>query len=303
MDDLLYIFARGVIALLQSLPLTWVARIGRVGGALAYCLDARHRRVALENLTMCFGKEKSAAEIRAIARENYRRIGETYCCAVKTSAMTFEQLRPHAEYIGAERLLPPRRVVNAGGHFGNFELYSRFKDLAPMYQCAATYRALNSPALNRIMQMLRERSGCLLFERRTDGAKLRAFMQQPACIVSLQIDQHGGAKGLRLPFLGHDCSTNPSPAIFALRYQCELYAGACFRTGLAKWRLELGGKIPTHDENGRPRPVKDIMRDVLRIQENHVRRDPANWFWVHKRWKPSETQAKIRQKTTSDSEA
>jgi Kdo2-lipid IVA lauroyltransferase/acyltransferase len=289
MDTLLYWLARGLVAFIQSLPLIWVARLGRAGGALAYFLDARHRRVALQNLTMCFGKEKSPEEIRAIAKENYRRIGETYCCAVKTSAMAFDELRPHAEYIGHEHLLPPRRVVNAGGHFGNFELYSRFKDIAPAYQCAATYRALNSPALNRIMKMLRNRSGVLFFERRTEGAKLRAFMQQSPCIVSLQIDQHGGAKGLRLPFLGHDCSTNPSPAIFALRYDCELYAAACFRVGLAKWRLELGEQIPTHDENGEPRAVEDIMRDVLRRQENYVRRDPANWFWVHKRWKPVES--------------
>jgi KDO2-lipid IV(A) lauroyltransferase len=285
MDELIYIAARGGIALLQALPLTFVARLGRALGALAYRLDTRHRGVALENLTMCFGNEKSPAEIRAIAVENFRRIGENYCCAVKTSVMSIAQLRPHTEYIGRERLLPPRRVVNAGGHFGNFELYSRFKDLAPMYQCAATYRALKQPALNRLMEKIRNRSGCQFFERRTEGAKLRAFMNQPACIVSLQIDQHGGDKGLRLPFLGHDCSTNPSPAIFALRYNCELYAAACFRTGLAKWRLELGEKITTHDENGQPRIIEDIMRDVLRTQEKYVRRDPANWFWVHRRWK------------------
>jgi len=286
MYELIYMFASVVIMLLQSLPLTLVARLGRALGALAYCLDARHRKVALENLAMCFGHEKSPEEIRAIAKENFRRIGENYCCAVKTSVMSFEQLRPHSEYIGKERLLPPRRVVNAGGHFGNFELYSRFKDLAPAYQCAATYRALNQPGL---MEKIRNRSGCFFFERRTEGGKLRAFMQQPACIVSLQIDQHGGPKGLRLPFLGHDCSTNPSPAIFALRYGCELYTAACFRTGLAKWRLELGERIPTYDENGQPRDVEDIMRDVLRAQENHVRRDPANWFWVHRRWKPVES--------------
>jgi KDO2-lipid IV(A) lauroyltransferase len=27
------------------------------------------------------------------------------------------------------------------------------------------------------------------------------------------------------------------------------------------------------------------MRDVNRAFEIAVRRDPANWFWVHKRWK------------------
>jgi Kdo2-lipid IVA lauroyltransferase/acyltransferase len=27
------------------------------------------------------------------------------------------------------------------------------------------------------------------------------------------------------------------------------------------------------------------MRDVNAALERAVRRDPANWFWVHRRWK------------------
>ena len=286
MNTLIYWFARILVALLQALPLTWVARFGRASGALVYQLDARHRRVALANLTMCFGGEKSLAEIRELARENFRRIGENYASAIKTFAMSFEKLRPHIEYLGGERLLPPHRVVNACGHFGNFELYARIGDMVPGYQSATTYRALNQPALNRLMKKMRNRSGCLFFERRTDGPLLRAAMNRPDIILGLLADHHGGDKGLRLPFLGHDCSTNPAPAIFALRYDCELYAAVCFRTGLARWRLELGDRIPTH-ENGRPRSIEDIMRDVLRLHEAAVRRDPANWFWVHRRWKPA----------------
>jgi lauroyl/myristoyl acyltransferase len=56
--------------------------------------------------------------------------------------------------------------------------------------------------------------------------------------------------------------------------------------------MELGKQIPTH-ENGHPRSVENIMRDVLRLHENAVRRDPANWFWVHKRWKPAPFKTKI----------
>ena len=53
---MLYLFARALIALIQSLPLPVVAWIGRRGGALAYWLDARHRRVTLQNLEHCFRK-------------------------------------------------------------------------------------------------------------------------------------------------------------------------------------------------------------------------------------------------------
>ncbi|HVU26199.1 MAG TPA: hypothetical protein VHG71_00415 [Verrucomicrobiae bacterium] len=282
MDTLIYWPARALIAFLQVLPLNWVARIGRAGGALAFWIDARHRKVALQNLQMVFGKEKSPEEILALAKEHYRRIGENYCCAIKTAAMSFDQLRPHVEFVRPELLSPPRRLVMAIGHFGNFELYARFRDVAPGYQGATTYRALKQPSLNELMQSLRKKSGTLFFERRTEGPLLRMAMNSNNIILGLLADQ--SSRGVRAPFLGHDCDTGLAPAIFALRYQCELFTAFCFRVGLAKWRLELGEKIPTH-ENGKPRSSEDIMRDVNRSFEIAVRRDPANWFWVHRRWK------------------
>jgi KDO2-lipid IV(A) lauroyltransferase len=286
---MLYYIARALIALIQSLPLTAIARFGRCVGTIAYWLDARHRRVALQNLEMCFGREMSAAEIRALAKENFRRIGESTFSAIKTAAMSKEELLPHVEFVGVERLLPPRRMVFAIGHFGNFELHARFHQFTPGYQSATTYRALKNTAMNRLMQSLRKKSGCLFFERRTDGKLLRAAMHHSNLILGLLADQ--STAGLRAPFLGHDCSTTLSPAIFALRYDCELFTGFCFRVGLAKWRLELGEQIATH-ENGVARSSEDIMREVNRSFEAAVRRDPANWFWVHRRWKSDGNEAK-----------
>ena len=93
MDALLYVVARAVIAFIELLPLRWVARLGRFFGALAYGIDARHRKIAVQNLKLCFGSEKSENEIRAIARENFRRIGENFACAAKTAAMSPHQLK------------------------------------------------------------------------------------------------------------------------------------------------------------------------------------------------------------------
>ena len=290
MDALLYWIARLAITCLSVLPLPWVARLGRLAGAAAYRLDARHRRVALRNLTLCFGNEMSPAAIRALARENYRRIGENFACGIRTAFMRFEELRPFVELVGrldrpAAHPGKPPSVVTAIGHFGNFELYARFGQFQPEYQCATTYRALRQPSLNRLLLSSRERSGCLFFERRTEATALKTAMNQPGMMLGLLADQHAGNNGLRLPFLGHDCSTSAAPAVFALRYGCPLYTGICYRTGLGRWQLVLGQEIPTHS-NGRPREIDAIMLDVNRAFEAAVRRDPANWFWVHNRWKP-----------------
>ena len=299
MDTLIYYFARGVVAMLQALPLLWVARLGRALGAMAYGLDGRHRRVVLDNLRLCFSQKKLPAEIRAIARENFRRIGENYCSAIKTAAMSPSQLVPHFDLTFGKSILPheadagPQSRIVAIGHFGNFELYARFGEFVPVFKCAATYRALNQPALNRIMVALRKSESCRFYERRTEAAALKAAMSDTGLLLGLLADQHAGRNGLRLPFLGHDCSTSPAPAIFALRYNCPLHTAICYRIGLGKWQVEVGDEIPTR-VNGIARPTADIMLDVNRAFEVAVRRDPANWFWVHKRWKKQKSEDRIQ---------
>lgn len=54
---MIYCLGRGVIISIQLLPLTWVARLGRLSGTLAYHIDGRHRRITLDNLTSIFGRE------------------------------------------------------------------------------------------------------------------------------------------------------------------------------------------------------------------------------------------------------
>ena len=144
MGTVLYLGARALVALLQALPLIWVARIGRAGGAVFYWLDARHRRVALRNLKLCFDGEKSELEIKALARENFRRIGENFCCAVKTAGMDADEIRRCVEVVGAEKIENQfssegaRSLVVAIGHFGNFELFARAAQLYRGYQSATT---------------------------------------------------------------------------------------------------------------------------------------------------------------------
>lgn len=300
MNLLLYWPARLLVALLQTLPLRWVARLGRAGGALAHRLDARHRKVALKNLTLAFGAEKSPTEIQAIARENFRRLGENFCCAVKTAAMTPAAMKEHFVFLGAEKITARLRAagskncVIAIGHFGNFELYARFGQFTPGYLCATTYRALRQPALNRLLQDIRATSGSKFFERRTDAAALKAAMASSGLMLGLLADQHAGGSGVRLPLFGHDCSTTTAPAVFALRYHCPLFTGICYRVGLARWEIVAGDEIPTH-ENGRPRSAEAIMADVNRAYEAAIRRDPANWFWVHNRWKPANFKVRRRE--------
>jgi lauroyl/myristoyl acyltransferase len=110
MDLLLYLIARTVVTFIQTLPLAWVARLGRAGGAVAYWVDGRHRRVALQNLELIFGSRKTAAERTAIARENFRRMGEVFACMIKIASLSDAEIQGILELVGT---LPPNRTAPA----------------------------------------------------------------------------------------------------------------------------------------------------------------------------------------------
>src|SRR6185295_480789 len=146
-------------------------------------------------------------------------------CAVKTAAMTPQALESRFTFVNhaktSARLdgLRPYSCIVAIGHFGNFELYAHMSRFFPGCQFATTYRALRQPSLNRLLTSLRERSGCLFFERREDGTALRAAFGKHNLVLGLLSDQSAGKRGVRLQFLGRECATSTAPAVFALRYR------------------------------------------------------------------------------------
>ena len=290
METLLYYLARVIIAGTRCLPLRALAWLGRRLGGLAWVLDKRHRTVARKNIAAAFPK-KSQHDVTQLARQHFQRLGETYACILQTGGMNAKQIQDILTFQGYERLEsllqedPETRIIVAIGHYGNFELFSWIHLGAPTAQPATTYRALRQPRLTKLMLELRKASGCLYFERRTGGEQLKAAMKTPHIVLGLLADQNAGEHGLWLPVFGRETFVSPAPAVFAQRYRCRVFTSACFRTSPGRWTIELGEEIPVR-ENGKRRSTEAITRDIITAQEETIRRDPANWFWVHNRWKP-----------------
>lgn len=267
---------------------------GRAGGRIGWFLDARHRKVSIDNLTHAFGAEKSPEEIQSIARENYLRLGANYLGLIKIAGMPVDRLHPYLNWTGLERLTQAdgRTGILAIGHFGNFELFERLPEARPDLKIVSTYRALRQPIFNELMQEFRTRYGVRFFERRDSSDLLKQELAGGKSWLVLLADQHAGPKGAWLPFMGRECSCSISPALFALRYKRPLYTAICFQTGPHHWRIEVGQEIPTRDCFGRRRTVEAVTQDINAAYEAAIRRDPTNWFWVHRRWKkPSKFQS------------
>ena len=289
MDRLRLLPMMVVVFLVQCLPLIWVAWLGRGLGGVAWWLCRHPRRQALVNLDIAYGGELTRAERARIARENFLRLGEAFACALKTADMDLAEIGNRLQVVGLNKLRPwierteVPGVVIATGHFGNLEMYEFAARKLPWTETAILHRRSTSPLVNYLWQRLRRDSQAHFFEAGSQWTDLRTMLSGGKVALGMMSDLNAGARGRAVTFFGQPASTTAAPVICALRQRMPLHAAVCFRTGPARWRVEISDEIPTR-VGGQARAVEDILQDLNQHLERSIRRDPANWFWPHPRW-------------------
>lgn len=289
MKRLLFLPVAGVIALLQSLPLPWVAWLGRQLGALAWWLAWRQRRQALVNLDIALGAERTRIEREHIARENFRLLGEAFFCAIKAPVMEPSEIAARLQVVGLGKIRPwiersdVPGVVVAIGHFGNIDMFDFAARELPWMEVATVYRRSSNPFVDQILERVRRDCHCRFFAEGEQTEPLRAFLRTGNVVLGLMADVNAGSRGLAVPLFGQPAATARAPAVYALRFRMPLFAAVCYRSAAGRWRVEISDEIPTRTA-GRPRPIFDILQELNRHLEHSIRRDPANWCWLHPRW-------------------
>ena len=282
-DRLVYILALAVLSLVRRLPLALCFVVGQAGGALMWLILPGYRRLARENLTIAFGRELSPAQIRRLAFKHFTTLGANVVSAIKIAALSHEAIERIAtienlDLIG-QNIAKGRPVLLAINHIGNWELYAQLGYNNKGVRLGTIYQALHNKLLDDLLNSDRRRRGVLTFNRKEGFQGALILLREPG-VLGVLVDQHAGNSGLWTPFFGRLCSTSPLSAMLAIRTNAVVLPAAIYTKGFAKWRVVVSEEVPWTAEN----PDK-LTLDINKALEKQIRTSPADWFWVHNRWK------------------
>ena len=270
---------RGMIASILALP--YERRIPLMGAALRRAIGplAGYRARAEANLEMIY-PEMERAKRRAIADaccdnfgrtliENYswREFGER----LSDNTPTGPGLQALKEAAAANR---PVLFVTA--HFGNHEAPRQV--LTRMgYTIGGLYRPMQNAFFNAHYARTMTSWGGPVFEQGRRGTTGFARHLRAGGMGTLLFDV--SAKGIALPFLGHPAHTATSAADIARKMGAVVipYFGIRQPDGLS-FAVEVEAPIAQGDP-------RNMMLEMTRRLEAQIARNPAQWFWVHRRWK------------------
>jgi len=147
-----------------------------------------------------------------------------------------------------------------------------------------TYRKINNPYIDARVRKQRERYGTkFLVQKSTHkgGRELLEALKNGESVALLN-DQKFNT-GLAVPFFGQEAMTAQGATRLALKTGRPLLPMAVTRDG-ANFTVTFYEPIKLETTGERETDVLNGVKQVTEFIEDRIREEPAQWFWVHRRW-------------------
>ncbi|WP_200915300.1 lipid A biosynthesis lauroyl acyltransferase [Jeongeupia sp. HS-3] len=271
----------GLLRLMGCLPYGLVARLGDGLGVLLYCLPFSRKRVVHTNVRLCF-PEMDAEAREALAREHIRHVVRSY---LERGFQWFGNAKKMQQLIALDSAIdlhdpnaPP--TIFLGFHFVAIEAGSmRYSSQWPV---ASLYTPMSNPFFNALAKTQRGRFGAEMISR-ADSARASLECLRRGVPVMLAADMDFGVlNSAFVPFFGVQACTLTSVSRLAKISGARVVP---FVTEVLPdyrgYKLTIFERLPDY-------PSGDDAADARQMNaflETQVRRLPAQYYWVHKRFK------------------
>ncbi len=282
---------RGVVRLLAFVPLRPAVALATLVARIGWPLARETRRQMLAQLAIAF-PEKNAADREAIAKASLLHLA-WLAAEVATLRSYRDRLPSYVGFApGAEARLHAaaaggRGLLYVTGHIGNWELMAQ--RVAAELPSATIARAGNDPRLTALIGRARGEGRVETLWREDPGtarAMIRCFKQGK--LLGLLIDQDTNVQGVFVPFFGRPAFTPRAAADLALRFKVPVVVGWSRRRGPAPGdghEIDIVAMPYDADAPDRDEEAVRLTAACTAVLEQAIRRNPAEWVWMHERWK------------------
>ena len=279
-----------VVTVFRLLPQWLAVRIGLgLGWSLLHLARFRRRVVRLQ-LRAALGADHTAAELQAILGDFYRHLGLLVVELLRLPGISGAAARSCTVFHGEEHLkralASGRGVILVCGHVGNFEL-AAIALAARGYRVGAVVKEMKVGIGEVFLTRVRDDNGVVTIPRRRATGRIFRLLRENGIVVLL-IDQNMTAdEGVFVDFLGHPACTLKGVPVLARRSGAAVVPGYTVRDADRR-RHHCVAAAPLELVRGTGTREEDLTLNTARITkalEEIIRQHPAQWLWLHKRWK------------------
>ncbi len=284
-----YLLFLPLAGLFRMLPRKLALRTGEQLGRTVPHIMPKRKRTAMENMRLAY-PDKAEAELEAICAKMFRHLGISAAEMIRLDKMDGQRdLERYFTVEGLENLekakAMDRGVFVATGHLGFWEVGAFFMPLVGLPLDGVAKKAKN-PYVDNYFRRMREHAGCGVIYAKQGARKIVKSLSDKRA-VGVLIDHHMTPKvSVQVPFFGRLAWTTPIITQIAMKRQIPVLPIFFFRTEDLNYRVEIGEIIMLEGEVNEENVTANTALLTEKI-EAAVRKEPSQWFWVHRRWRVS----------------
>jgi KDO2-lipid IV(A) lauroyltransferase len=270
----------GLLWLLHWLPLPILRALGAGLGRILYLLGRERRQVALVNLRLCF-PEKTEAERETLARQHFIAFSQAVLDRTLGWWASRQRLERLIRISGVENLVDPdgQPIILLSPHFVGLDAGAT--RISMHIVGCSVYSNQKNPVFNQVLYKGRKRfNDAILFSRQDGMRKIIKTMKEGHQFYYLPDLDFGPKDSIFVPFFGVPAATIPGVSRIARLTGARVVP--CITRQVADgYEVEV---MPAWDNF----PAESVEADtemVNRFIESQVLRMPAQYFWLHKRFK------------------
>lgn len=282
-----YWLVKGLLALTYTLSVPMAQRLGRRLGLLLFPYLNRERRICLYQLEMIY-PELEPAEREQLARSCFQHMGMTLfevlaIPRIRRQVGRWLMLEGEEELRGAYG--EGRGVILVTGHTGNWELLSLVFDGLEIPARAVVATNVNT-RLNEMM-IRRRRSSFLQTVERGSKESPRQLLKclRAGDVLVVALDQDTSAPGVFVDFMGIPANTPRVAAALALKQGVPIVTGFGMRREDGSHLFRFRRITPPAGLAEGKEGTIQLTQLLSNAIEEHIRENPAQWSWTHRRWK------------------
>jgi KDO2-lipid IV(A) lauroyltransferase len=266
--------------------------MGRGLGNVMYYLDFEHRKLALQNLHIAFGREKSEREIRSIAKKSFQNLGMMTIEFFRLPEMNVEAFQGKVNIEGLEiykkALNNKKGVLLLLSHFGNWELMGMMSKFLGSSIAVIARPIKKNKWVDRLVREIRSGTGLEVISTERASRKVMRVLSQNR-MVGILIDQRAKrSEGVWVDFFGKKAPSTPALAVLAMRTGAPVVPVFMIRNGYRKHRLVIREPLQLANTGNVKKDVETNTQLMNQTLESMIREYPDQWFWVHRRWERKE---------------
>lgn len=270
-----------------KIPAPVARRLGNMLGMVGYGADKKHRNITLNNLNRAFGKEKTEDQLSVLSKNVFRNIGQILFEIGWLSSTRLKGLQNKITVKGLEHYTNAYKkgkgVLIITGHIGNWELLSIAGTLADI-PINVLYRPLDFKPMDRFMEKMRTRFGAKLITANHGMRKTLMALKKGEAVVILLDQNVDYYLGVWVDFFGTPACTSNGLALLAQKTGAPVISAFLTRANDG-FVVEFGKEIPLVKTGDKTKDVYQNTFNYTKSIEDHIRKYPEQWFWVHRRWK------------------